>query len=60
MPVFDRLNYNFDSGRFGEASTLTSGASNTLNLIAETTPTFKDWQIKDIDFTQRCVIVSIM
>ena len=48
MSVFDRLNYNFDSGRFGEASTLTSGASNTLNLIADTTPTFKDWQKTDL------------
>jgi len=48
MSVFDRLGYSFDSTRFGDASILSSNASNTLNLIASTSPPMKDWQIQDL------------
>ena len=48
MSVFDRLGYNFDSARFGSASTLNSAAANTLDLIASTSPPVKDWQIQDL------------
>jgi len=49
MPsVFNRLGYNFDTDRFGSAATISTGAQNTLSLIADSSPKFKDWQIEDL------------
>lgn len=47
--VFDRFGYNFDSSKFGDASTLSPMAANTLNLIANNTPKYADWQITDLE-----------
>ena len=47
MTVFNRLGYNFQSERFGDASLLSDGAKNTLGLIANNTPEFADWQKTD-------------
>lgn len=46
--VFDRLNYNFDSSKFGNAANLSSAAANTINLIANNTPAYAEWQITDL------------
>lgn len=46
--LFPRYEYNFDSSRFGEASNLTPQAANTLNLLANNTGTFTDWQVTDL------------
>lgn len=46
--VYDRLTLNFDTSRYGDASYLTPGASNTLNLVANTTPPTTDWQKADL------------
>jgi hypothetical protein len=43
MTVYSRLALNFDTTRFGTAQTLSQSASNTLNLIANTTP-LTAWQ----------------
>ena len=48
MTVFNRLGYNFQSERFGDASLLSDGAKNTLGLIANNTPEFADWQKTDL------------
>lgn len=48
MSVFNRLGFNFDTTRFGSAHTLSDGAANTVNLIANTTPTIPDWQKSDL------------
>ena len=47
MSVYNRLGLNFNTTRFGNAQTLSSGASNTLNLIANTVP-LKPWQQTDL------------
>ena len=47
MSVYSRLGLNFDTNRFGDAKTLSDGAANTLNLIANTTP-IKTWQKTDL------------
>jgi len=47
MTVYSRLGLNFDTNRFGSAQTLADSASNTLNLIANTSP-LKPWQITDL------------
>ena len=47
MTVYSRLGLNFDTTRFGSAQTLAPSASNTLNLIANTTP-LKPWQTTDL------------
>jgi hypothetical protein len=49
MSVFDRFGLNFDTTRFGDADTLSAGASNTLTLIANTTPQFAQWQINALE-----------
>lgn len=46
--VFDRLDYNFSSSKFGTATTLSDKAANTLNLISSNTPQMKQWQIDDL------------
>lgn len=46
--VFSRLDFNFDTTRFGGADSLSQGASNTLNLIANTTGQLPDWQKTDL------------
>lgn len=46
--VFDRYGYNFDSSKFGDASNLSEGAKNTLELIANNTPGLVQWQIDDL------------
>lgn len=46
--VYDRLQYNFDTIRFGGATTLASNGANTLHLVANNTPGFKDWQKTDL------------
>lgn len=46
--VFDRLGYNFDTSKFGDAATLSPAAANTLNLIANNTPGYAQWQIDDL------------
>lgn len=48
MTIYDRLSLNFDTNRFGSAQTLSQSASNTLNLIATTTP-LTEWQKTDLD-----------
>lgn len=47
--VFDRFGYNFDSSKFGDAATLSSSAANTLNLVANNTPKYAQWQIDDLE-----------
>lgn len=47
MTVYSRLGLNFDTTRFGSSQTLSTSASNTLNLIANTTP-LKPWQTTDL------------
>jgi hypothetical protein len=47
MTVYDRLGLTFDTNRFGSAQTLAPSASNTLNLIANTSP-LKPWQATDL------------
>jgi hypothetical protein len=47
MSVYSRLGLNFDTTRFGSAKTLAPSASNTLNLIANTSP-LKPWQTTDL------------
>lgn len=48
MGVYTRLGLNFPTEKFGEASNLTTGAANTINLIANNTPKLADWQIADV------------
>ena len=49
MPsVFNRLGFDFDTNRFGSASSISTGAQNTLSLISNTSPQFKQWQIDDL------------
>jgi hypothetical protein len=49
MSVFDRYGLNFDTARFGEADALSAGASNTLTLIANSTPQFAQWQVTALE-----------
>ncbi len=49
MSVFDRYGLNFDTARFGDADTLSGGASNTLTLIANSTPQFAQWQVSALE-----------
>lgn len=49
MSVFDRYGLNFDTSRFGAADTLSAGASNTLSLIANSTPQFAQWQVDALE-----------
>jgi len=50
MSIYARLGLNFDTSRFGDAATLSQNASNTLNLIVESTGgKLKDWQINLLD-----------
>jgi hypothetical protein len=46
--VFDRLGYNFETSRFGEAAVLQTAAANTLNVIVQNTPGFSQWQKDDL------------
>jgi hypothetical protein len=46
--VFDRLGYNFETSRFGEAAVLQPAAANTLNVIVQNTPGFPQWQKNDL------------
>jgi hypothetical protein len=46
--LFSRLGFNFNTAKFGEASTLSEGANNTVNLISSSFPTFADWQKSDL------------
>ena len=46
--VFDRFGYNFDTSKFGDAAKLSPDAANTLNLIANNTPGYAQWQIDDL------------
>lgn len=48
MSLYNRLNLNFDTSRFGDSQTLSSGASNTLNLIANTSGALPAWQQTDL------------
>jgi hypothetical protein len=48
MSLYDRLNLNFDTSRFGNAQNLSSNAANTLGLISNTTNSLTPWQINDI------------
>jgi hypothetical protein len=48
MSLYDRLGLNFDTTRFGDAQTLSSGASNTLGLIANTSGVLPTWQQDDL------------
>lgn len=48
MSIFDRYGLNFDTARFGAAHTLSPGASNTISLIANTTPQVAQWQVDAI------------
>jgi hypothetical protein len=48
MTVQDRLALNFETERFGDANKLSSGAQNTLTLIANTTPSIAQWQKDDL------------
>lgn len=49
MSVFNRYGLNFDTARFGDADNLSPGASNTLALIANTTPAFAPWQVAALE-----------
>jgi len=49
MSVFDRYGLNFDTARFNGADTLSNGASNTLSLIANSTPQFAQWQVSALE-----------
>jgi hypothetical protein len=49
MSVFDRYGLNFDTARFGDADVLSGGASNTLSLVANTTPQFSQWQVTALE-----------
>lgn len=48
MAISDRLVINFDTSKFGESQNLSSGASNTLNLIADTSGKMPAWQENDL------------
>jgi hypothetical protein len=48
MSLYNRLGLNFDTSRFGDAQTLSSNASNTLGLIANTTGILPKWQQDDL------------
>jgi hypothetical protein len=48
MGLYNRLNLNFDTSRFGQAQTLSSGAANTLGLIASTSGALPTWQQQDL------------
>ena len=46
MSLYARLGLNFDTSKFGQASELSSGASNTLNLVANASGgKLPDWQL---------------
>jgi hypothetical protein len=46
--IYNRLGYNFDTARFGGATTMVNGSANTLNLIANSTPKLNTWQKQDL------------
>ncbi|MFZ4413570.1 MAG: hypothetical protein ACOYOV_10840 [Bacteroidales bacterium] len=46
--LYDRFGFNFDSTRFGSANYLSTGASNTINLVANVTPAMASWQKTDL------------
>ena len=46
--LYDRFGFNFDSTRFGPANYLSTGASNTINLVANVTPAMASWQKTDL------------
>jgi len=48
MSLYNRLGLNFDTSQFGSAQTLSSDASNTLGLIANTTGILPQWQQNDL------------
>lgn len=46
MSIYGRLGLNFDTAKFGAAANLSQEASNTLNLITQSTGgKLKDWQV---------------
>ena len=48
MSLYNRLNLNFDTTRFGSAQSLSNGAANTLSLIATTSGGMPTWQQYDL------------
>lgn len=50
MSIYGRLGLNFDTAKFGAAATLSQEASNTLNLITQSTGgKLKDWQVNALN-----------
>ena len=46
--LFDRLGLNFDTARFGSSNNLSDGAKNTIDLVANVTPSLSSWQKSDL------------
>jgi hypothetical protein len=48
MSVYNRLNLNFDTNRFGDAQVLSDNAANSVALVNSNIPQLSNWQVSDL------------